>query len=123
MVRRRNVQFLTILIILQRLAMTFRVGFYRVFSILGRTMALKDIWQQDRLDRQAQQVERQQAVAETRVANRADLDQMAIETRETLSTVLPELKVQNEARRLRKNATKPDSKSKCRNAAHRFRTF
>lgn len=123
MVRRRNGRFLTIFIILQRLAMTFRIGFYRVFSILGRTMALKDIWQQDRLDRQAQQVERQQAVAETRVANRADLDQMAIETRETLSTVLPELKVQNEARRLRKNATKPDSKSKCRNAAHRFRTF
>ena len=123
MVRRRNGRFLTIFIILQRLAMTFRIGFYRVFSILGRTMALKDIWQQNRLDRQAQQVERQQAVAETRVANRADLDQMAIETRETLSTVLPELKVQNEARRLRKNATKPDSKSKCRNAAHRFRTF
>ena len=63
-------------------------------------MALKDIWQQDRLDRQAQQVERQQAVAETRVANRAALDQMAIEIRETLSTVLPELKVQNEARQL-----------------------
>ena len=86
-------------------------------------MALKDIWQQNRLDRQAQQVERQQAVAETRVANRADLDQMAIETRETLSTVLPELKIQNEARQLRNNATKPDSKSKCRNAVHRFRTF
>ena len=63
-------------------------------------MALKDIWQQDRLDRQAQQVERQQAVAETRVANRAELDLMALEIRETLSTVLPELKVQNEARQL-----------------------
>ena len=47
-------------------------------------MALKDIWQQDRLDRQAQQVERQQAVAETRVANRAELNQMALEIRETL---------------------------------------
>ena len=63
-------------------------------------MALKDIWQQDRLDRQAEQVERQQLVAETRVANRAALDQMAIETRETLSPVLPELKAQNEARQL-----------------------
>ena len=63
-------------------------------------MALKDIWQQDRLDRQAEQVERQQAVAETRVANRAELNQMALEIRETLSTVLPELKVQNEARQL-----------------------
>ena len=63
-------------------------------------MALKDIWQQDRLDRQAEQVERQQAVAETRVANRAELNQMALEIRETLSTVLPELKVQNESRQL-----------------------
>ena len=63
-------------------------------------MALKDIWQQDRLDRQAEQVERQQLVAETRMANRAALDQMAIETRETLSPVLPELKAQNEARQL-----------------------
>ena len=63
-------------------------------------MALKDIWQQDRLDRQAQQVERQQFVAETRSANRAALDQMAIETRETLRPVLPELKIQNEARQL-----------------------
>ena len=63
-------------------------------------MALKDIWQQDRLDRQAEQVERQQLVAETRISNRAALDQMAIETRETLSPVLPELKAQNEARQL-----------------------
>ncbi len=63
-------------------------------------MALKDIWQQERLDRQDQQAVRQQDVAEMRVTNRAALDQMATELRETLSTILPELRSQNAARLL-----------------------
>ncbi len=63
-------------------------------------MALKDIWQQDRLDRLDQQAVRQRDVAEMRTANRAALDQMATELRETLSTILPELRSQNAARQL-----------------------
>jgi hypothetical protein len=63
-------------------------------------MALKDIWQQERLDRLDQQAARQQDVAEMRVTNRASLDQMATELRETLSTILPELRSQNVARQL-----------------------
>lgn len=63
-------------------------------------MALKDIWQQDRLDRLDQQAVRQREVSDMRVANRAALDQMATELRETLSTILPELRSQNASRQL-----------------------
>jgi hypothetical protein len=63
-------------------------------------MALKDIWQQDRRDRLQQQAERQQDVADMRVNNRTALDQMAVQLRESLSQILPELRSQNETRQL-----------------------
>ncbi len=63
-------------------------------------MALKDIWQQERSDRLQQQAERQQTVADMRVTNRTALDQMAVELRESLSQILPELRSQNQTRQL-----------------------
>jgi hypothetical protein len=63
-------------------------------------MALKDIWQQERRDRLQQQAERQQDVADMRVHNRTALDQMAVQLRENLSQILPELRSQNETRQL-----------------------
>ncbi len=63
-------------------------------------MALKDIWQQERRDRLQQQAERQQNVADMRVAHRTAQDQMAVELRESLSQILPELRSQNQSRQL-----------------------
>ena len=63
-------------------------------------MALKDIWQQDRLTRQAEVVERSRTVAELRSQHQAEHAEMATQLRDELSQVLPKLRADELDRQL-----------------------
>ena len=63
-------------------------------------MALKDIWQKDRLTRQAEVVERSRTVAELRSQHQAEHAEMATQLRDELSQVLPKLRADELDRQL-----------------------